>query len=144
MLITANKHNPESYLSGLYLFAAVMVHFKKTTVRQLTFIILTFIVSTTFSACGQTKTKSNFRSEEHTSELQSRPHLVCRLLLEKKNNDTDVQRRTREGAQRPTRPSDGDAAWGVDHPMSRVSYDAAASRLLSVLSEEGGVYSDGL
>ena len=37
-----------------------MVHFKKTTVRQLTFIILTFIVSTTFSACGQTKTKSNF------------------------------------------------------------------------------------
>src|SRR3989442_11966255 len=27
---------------------------------------------------------SQFRSEEHTSELQSRPHLVCRLLLEKK------------------------------------------------------------
>src|SRR3989442_7453898 len=26
----------------------------------------------------------DFRSEEHTSELQSRPHLVCRLLLEKK------------------------------------------------------------
>src|SRR5687768_18280536 len=26
------------------------------------------------------------RSEEHTSELQSRLHLVCRLLLEKKNN----------------------------------------------------------
>src|SRR5690554_7250631 len=25
-----------------------------------------------------------YRSEEHTSELQSRPHLVCRLLLEKK------------------------------------------------------------
>src|SRR5690554_941397 len=25
------------------------------------------------------------RSEEHTSELQSRPHLVCRLLLEKKD-----------------------------------------------------------
>src|SRR5436305_10219022 len=27
---------------------------------------------------------SDKRSEEHTSELQSRPHLVCRLLLEKK------------------------------------------------------------
>src|SRR5690554_7697099 len=26
----------------------------------------------------------SLRSEEHTSELQSRPHLVCRLLLEKK------------------------------------------------------------
>src|SRR3989442_10115884 len=29
------------------------------------------------------------RSEEHTSELQSRPHLVCRLLLEKKNDQLD-------------------------------------------------------
>src|SRR3989442_15152879 len=28
------------------------------------------------------------RSEEHTSELQSRPHLVCRLLLEKKKQKT--------------------------------------------------------
>src|SRR5690625_5847886 len=28
------------------------------------------------------------RSEEHTSELQSRGHLVCRLLLEKKNIDS--------------------------------------------------------
>src|SRR5690625_5881622 len=28
------------------------------------------------------------RSEEHTSELQSRGHLVCRLLLEKKKEDT--------------------------------------------------------
>src|SRR3712207_8883406 len=28
---------------------------------------------------------SNNRSEEHTSELQSRQYLVCRLLLEKKN-----------------------------------------------------------
>src|SRR3989442_3616936 len=28
----------------------------------------------------------DLRSEEHTSELQSRPHLVCRLLLEKKNS----------------------------------------------------------
>src|SRR5436305_5180412 len=37
------------------------------------------------------------RSEEHTSELQSRPHLVCRLLLEKKkrqHNRTNL----REGA----------------------------------------------
>src|SRR5690625_6386686 len=29
-----------------------------------------------------------FRSEEHTSELQSRDHLVCRLLLEKKKKHT--------------------------------------------------------
>src|SRR3712207_7764947 len=29
-----------------------------------------------------------FRSEEHTSELQSRQYLVCRLLLEKKKNNS--------------------------------------------------------
>src|SRR3989442_11032074 len=36
------------------------------------------------------------RSEEHTSELQSRPHLVCRLLLEKKkkkNNYTLISKK---------------------------------------------------
>src|SRR5690554_7186465 len=31
---------------------------------------------------------SQWRSEEHTSELQSRPHLVCRLLLEKKKKQS--------------------------------------------------------
>src|SRR3989442_10638245 len=31
-----------------------------------------------------TESSATTRSEEHTSELQSRPHLVCRLLLEKK------------------------------------------------------------
>src|SRR2546422_3446255 len=31
------------------------------------------------------------RSEEHTSELQSRLHLVCRLLLEKKKNNLELQ-----------------------------------------------------
>src|SRR5690554_7592199 len=31
------------------------------------------------------------RSEEHTSELQSRPHLVCRLLLEKKKNNKNIE-----------------------------------------------------
>src|SRR5258708_22370184 len=30
------------------------------------------------------------RSEEHTSELQSPDHLVCRLLLEKKNEQSDL------------------------------------------------------
>src|SRR5579872_7600602 len=48
------------------------------------------------------------RSEEHTSELQSRPHLVCRLLLEKKKKHnpvavalgTVVQRRRRRDHSR--------------------------------------------
>src|SRR2546429_2672170 len=34
---------------------------------------------------------SGQRSEEHTSELQSRLHLVCRLLLEKKKKSNSVQ-----------------------------------------------------
>src|SRR3712207_8175884 len=33
--------------------------------------------------------KDNLRSEEHTSELQSRQYLVCRLLLEKKKHQED-------------------------------------------------------
>src|SRR3712207_7060944 len=32
------------------------------------------------------------RSEEHTSELQSRPYLVCRLLLEKKKNKKNIHK----------------------------------------------------
>src|SRR2546422_10310131 len=35
--------------------------------------------------CGSAACRAGRRSEEHTSELQSRLHLVCRLLLEKKN-----------------------------------------------------------
>src|SRR5690554_7342138 len=36
------------------------------------------------------------RSEEHTSELQSRPHLVCRLLLEKKKKTKKNEKRTKK------------------------------------------------
>src|SRR3989442_8953812 len=43
------------------------------------------------------------RSEEHTSELQSRPHLVCRLLLEKKKK-TKSRSRVAEKYH----------SWGVD------------------------------
>src|SRR5690554_8202485 len=45
------------------------------------------------TAGGFTRIRRQFntpRSEEHTSELQSRPHLVCRLLLEKKKKTTQV------------------------------------------------------
>src|SRR2546422_4772332 len=42
------------------------------------------------SASAVTGAPAGVRSEEHTSELQSRLHLVCRLLLEKKKmQDTD-------------------------------------------------------
>src|SRR2546429_409834 len=43
------------------------------------------IIRMRLSSPGSSEPKS-LRSEEHTSELQSRLHLVCRLLLEKKKN----------------------------------------------------------
>src|SRR3712207_7556906 len=47
-----------------------------------------------FVVIGELPTESGYphllaRSEEHTSELQSRQYLVCRLLLEKKKKTTD-------------------------------------------------------
>src|SRR6266498_4562222 len=47
--------------------------------------------STSTSSLGSLRRatgRSRGRSEEHTSELQSRPHLVCRLLLEKKKTQS--------------------------------------------------------
>src|SRR5689334_24081409 len=48
----------------------------------------------------------HLRSEEHTSELQSQFHLVCRLLLEKKKNSTTtrVPLTTTNGSLSPSRP----------------------------------------
>src|SRR3989442_11025290 len=50
------------------------------------------------------------RSEEHTSELQSRPHLVCRLLLEKKKKTARAKSLDKKlpasGTRQPTRRRD--------------------------------------
>src|SRR2546422_8395382 len=43
---------------------------------------------------------TSLRSEEHTSELQSRLHLVCRLLLEKKKSAPPPRRRPRRAPGR--------------------------------------------
>src|SRR5206468_9551121 len=45
--------------------------------------------------CRPAGGRSADRSEEHTSELQSRSDLVCRLLLEKKKRSGNVRRRLR-------------------------------------------------
>src|SRR5437870_9736716 len=45
------------------------------------------------------------RSEEHTSELQSRGHLVCRLLLEKKKKKTTTTKKQRNRTHRTTPPT---------------------------------------
>src|SRR5690554_7410027 len=62
---------------------------------------------------------SNFadpRSEEHTSELQSRPHLVCRLLLEKKKKNKTNKQGVRKRIARTKRNCVND---GCTQPCSR-------------------------
>src|SRR5207253_4994043 len=46
--------------------------------------------TTSSTASGASPEMEGRRSEEHTSELQSRGHLVCRLLLEKKKTPTTI------------------------------------------------------
>src|SRR5690554_3681982 len=54
----------------------------KTMGKELTRVLKKLKIK--FSLSHKVQKVTNNRSEEHTSELQSRPHLVCRLLLEKK------------------------------------------------------------
>src|SRR3989442_11295668 len=51
------------------------------------------------------------RSEEHTSELQSRPHLVCRLLLEKKKKKSITMKRTRSTIKQRTSRCHSKTIW---------------------------------
>src|SRR3989442_11966199 len=53
--------------------------------------ILTFRYCRTPLRLWSFSASAGLRSEEHTSELQSRPHLVCRLLLEKKKKNIHVE-----------------------------------------------------
>src|SRR5690625_6743059 len=73
------------------LAVSITVFWASMTIGRLcmTFIIDRIGYSKLFVICcfGQLFSFGLFaRSEEHTSELQSRGHLVCRLLLEKKKN----------------------------------------------------------
>src|SRR5690625_6327073 len=68
-------------------------------------------------ACGKNSAEGGGRpgprSEEHTSELQSRGHLVCRLLLEKKNRHGLPQRGRRNRHRSP-----GGRLGGGDQPCN--------------------------
>src|SRR3989442_837244 len=78
------------------------------------------------------------RSEEHTSELQSRPHLVCRLLLEKKN----IKQRHRPEGNRRLDDVDGDCERDQQaHDRDKASLDLTA---LIHPSSTGGAHSTAL
>src|SRR3712207_6967711 len=53
---------------------------------------LTNTVQRTFEYDGAKRLAAVVRSEEHTSELQSRQYLVCRLLLEKKTSNLQARK----------------------------------------------------
>src|SRR2546422_5354550 len=56
-------------------------------------------------ASSASTASSRIRSEEHTSELQSRLHLVCRLLLEKKKKKTNSTLCVKQKVKGQTVPS---------------------------------------
>src|SRR5258708_23815295 len=56
-------------------------------------LILAYVVVASGKCCLM---KNSYRSEEHTSELQSPDHLVCRLLLEKKKTLQNPDTTTRD------------------------------------------------
>src|SRR3989442_14610283 len=68
------------------------------------------------------------RSEEHTSELQSRPHLVCRLLLEKKKNKQNgIMRSPISGIMTKTGSMRSPTSWLGARPGTLSSTDGSPS-----------------
>src|SRR5256885_7833776 len=75
-------------LHGLYASHIFTVNYNFNGVAQPP-VITTSTATGTITITGLCAgTYTNIRSEEHTSELQSRCNLVCRLLLDKKKNIT--------------------------------------------------------
>src|SRR2546429_2318551 len=76
------------------------------------------------------------RSEEHTSELQSRLHLVCRLLLEKKKNSGFNKRVPGALDLRSTCAPPNSFSEPILHDQSRFNESSATPRyaLLALLS----------
>src|SRR5207253_10417661 len=73
---------------GMVLF--VLSRIAKLSIERTTMAILPWLIPLLMSLLAITLIPELtlwLRSEEHTSELQSRGHLVCRLLLEKKNKN---------------------------------------------------------
>src|SRR5436305_14254851 len=72
---------------ALPIFCATQSAARSTSSRCAASALTLGIAMNSRSSSSQACSTAAERSEEHTSELQSRPHLVCRLLLEKKNSN---------------------------------------------------------
>src|SRR5437660_2277912 len=80
-----------------------------TLFRSVPVSVATYLINEKREWLRTLEDKSEARSEEHTSELQSRGHLVCRLLLEKKKRmvRSATTRRCPCGSRSAMRPSIG-------------------------------------
>src|SRR6266480_2082852 len=75
------------------------------------------------------------RSEEHTSELQSHVNLVCRLLLEKKNQEDVSAEKTARQAMQDAEQAYGNAAFLVSlHSGGSFFFNDAATTEIYTLS----------
>src|SRR5438445_10139455 len=61
----------------------------------------TWLTESISTNCSLDSQRRRSRSEEHTSELQSRQYLVCRLLLEKKNEAAEWRSQARANPHPP-------------------------------------------
>src|SRR5690554_7103285 len=76
--------NTSSIYQNLEVVAVADIDIERAKARAEQFNISKAYLPEELLADDEVEMVINLRSEEHTSELQSRPHLVCRLLLEKK------------------------------------------------------------
>src|SRR5690625_354869 len=79
---------PRDYIHGLQLFVGLGLLYLAVFIANPT--VVAPAINSNVPAVTPSMIPLLFRSEEHTSELQSRGHLVCRLLLEKKNTMQDT------------------------------------------------------
>src|SRR5438067_11958403 len=92
MSATSSRASPQTFFSTLFFFLLVRrpprsTLFPYTTLFRSNRVLAAALIPLVVPLlCAGAILVSDPRSEEHTSELQSRFDLVCRLLLEKKNN----------------------------------------------------------
>src|SRR5207253_3485536 len=91
----AGSNDPDIRSRPLQVFAKVLKY--RGRFRRKRGKVIYGLVHTRCQACGgDVVAEDSPRSEEHTSELQSRGHLVCRLLLEKKKDKKQREHQTRK------------------------------------------------
>src|SRR5215469_18249167 len=78
------KHNPLSVFLWCFFFFLMIRRPPRSTLFPYTTLFRSSRRHRRWSPCNWSPSRKARRSEEHTSELQSRRDLVCRLLLEKK------------------------------------------------------------